>query len=322
MAYVLTDLVTLTATQSALSRMNLNAAEQAYLPSAITNASNLVRNWCGGVNFTRNTYDDVLPVTPSYFVFPRQYPLNGVSRIMTSRTTLLTIAQLNVPTVQWATVGWATTGDYATGLTATGIVLTASSYGVATPQTVLFSSLSPPTLASLATAVNALGTGWQALVTGPATNGAWGVAELVTSDVAAQDGLEGAQLQAFTQVVLGGRIVPDGQYIDLSASNVGVGNISQFAWSSGSLIAPGGDRIVLPPVRMIYDSGFDVIPTPVQQGTIEAVKLLMERLRTDMSKKAASLGDYSWQGVGPELLDAIPLAVRRGLEFYRRHWIF
>lgn len=314
------DLVTIATVQAAIG--NVLPADQSYIAGAITAASQAVIQYLGGQNVKQQTYDQILLATTDGFILPPQQPLNDVLRIAGGRSAAMTL-QNTSGAVQWATVSYAQTGDVATGFTVTGLTLTWALNGTTTPQTILFSSLSPATVQSLATAINGNGTltsaGWNATVQG--NFGGWAVSELVTNDVAAQDGINGAYLEIWSQNLTGARIKRPGNVIDIRQCNTFQGSNIPFAWSFGGGLATGTTKISRPEVRCIYNAGYATVPPAIQQATIEVCKILFERLATDMTLRSESADGYSWGSVGPEAIEAIPKAVRQALDFHRVRWI-
>lgn len=316
----LPDLTTLAAVQAALTRFNLTPGEAAYLPTAIASASGAVRQWLGGQVVTRATYDQVLRPTPDGYVFPRQQPVVAVNRVCAGRTTALTVRNADPATNQWATVAYSVAGDATEEGAATGLVLTRAAAGVVVIDPVPFSALAPPTLAALAAAVVTKGGGWAAAVTPGFAS--WGAADLNAADVAAQDGMAGAGLDVWGQVLSNVRVRRPGYYLDLNGATPAytASAAGGYPFFDQAYVA-GGDRVVRPSVRVVYDAGFATVPAAVAEATVEAVKLIMERLRVFSLMKSETDGAYSYTLAGPELIEAIPSAVRQQLVYYRVNWV-
>lgn len=310
------DLITLAYAESGLTEQNYNANQLAWLPSAITNASDLVCKWCGGRDFVQQDYDQIRPVTVSGYVFPLQRPVNWLTAVWTNRAVAINVTNTGQSTIQWATVRYALVGDQASGLTVSGLTLTWSANGTTTTQTIAWSSLTPATISSLATAINGLGNGWSAVVA--PSFGGWAVSDLIWADVGAMNAFEGPGLQVWSATVDTPRLVQPGDFIDLSGTNIGMTSM-QAPWNFGGIVAPGGDRFNMPPVRVQYNAGYATVPPAVQQATLEVVKEALARQKTELLLASESDGDYSYANVGPEVIDALPKSVRRQLEYYRIH---
>lgn len=313
------DLVTLADATLALAPVGLSADQLLYLPTAITAASRAVMDWCGQ-NIKQQNYDQILSPMADGFVLPPQQPVNYVTRVGTARQSVLTV-QNTSSSVQWATVGYAVTGDWATGETVTGLTLTWMSSGVQSSSTVTFGTLSPPTVQSLADAVNAVGSGWTATVA--QTFGPWGTSELITADVAAQDGIQGAYLEVWSQNLSGAKVTNVGRVIDLRYSGATQYGGMPFGFNFTGVYGGGfGSNVITwPQVKVVYNAGYAVVPQAVQQATIEAVKILLERLRTEMVTGQEKADGYSYQLTTPDLIESIPLACRQQLTAYRVRFI-
>jgi hypothetical protein len=71
-------------------------------------------------------------------------------------------------------------------------------------------------------------------------------------------------------------------------------------------------------VRVDYTAGFAIIPTPVQLATLELVKAKIMQLRRDEMLLGERAQEYSYQ-INPEMFDAMPKHVLRGLSRYILH---
>lgn len=312
------DLVTMPVVQAALA--TVLPADQSYIAQAITAASQAVCQYLGNQAVKYATYDQILTPTISGFILPLQQPVNQVTRVMSGRQTVMTV-QLNNTNVQVATVYYAITGDWDTGQTVTGLTLTWMENGTTTTQTINWSSLTPATVASLAAAINAIGSGWLATVAGG--YGGWAVSELITQDVASQDGLQGAWLEVFSQNLTGSRISTTGRVIDMRWACPTQGGGTTFPWGFlggggyGGTGPSGGDTLRWPQCRVIYTAGWLVVPQAIQQAVIETLKAFFERLKTDTTLKGEHADGYSYEALGSETVMAIPKSARQLLATYR-----
>ncbi len=305
------DLITQDYLAAALGDYPLSAAATASLPALATAASRLIRDWCNR-RFTRQTYDELYTVDPGNTLVLDQHPVNQVLRLSTNPTAVLTVGQADAVTNQRATAQLATTGNADSGLVVTGLTLTRYASGVAYAASFPFSS--SITTQALAAAINAYGQGWQATSVSP-------YQLYPTADFRAVQGVLPA---------LGANVASLKQHVDdLPFELDETTGIVDFCrddasdpWTSPSwgptLDTSFGDTRVRGghgAIRCIYDAGFDVVPESIQMATVELVKAMGDRMRTDSSLLGESDGVYRW--TGRDLVAALPDSVVQVLNFYR-----
>lgn len=299
------DLVSVPFVRAALADLTLSVNQLEFLPTAVSMASDAVRQWCARWFTRRTTTRTYRPTYEGRFLVA-EAPVNAIARLAAGRTPALTVSAS--PTAfQRATVGFSTTGDVATGLTVTGLNLVQTASAVTTTTPLLFAD--HPTLTALATAID-LVSGWSADVVGDF--GPWG-----TDQLAGGTGYAGA---------LGGTSL---EVFGTDLADYGFDPLTGSAWvgrsgPSGDLDTPrwGPDwgrwtnpQWAWPEVQVTHDLGFDVIPRTVQQAAAEVVKQAVLRSVTDQNLKSESAGDYSYT-LG-DLVEAIPASVRQMLSLYR-----
>lgn len=304
------DLITQAALQSALADSDLSAAELAQLPTLAANASSLIRKWCKR-HFNRQTYDELYTVDPNSPLMLREFPVNAVVHLWSEPTEVLAVSNTSAA-VQRASAALATTGDVASGLVVTGLTLWWVASGVASSRAIAWTSLAPPTLASLAAAIAAVGQGWSATVA--AGYESWAVA-----DLRAPQGAQGCADGGEADFVVHVADVPF--RLEERTGFVAVGDSPADPWTSTrwgpSLETDWGDQDLrggFGGYRVVYDAGFDAVPGAVQQACVEAVKAMIERTRTDTTLSSESDGTYSWDA--RELVLALPAPVQQALSLY------
>lgn len=315
----LPDLITIPYFQLAVGEIVLDSIQQDYLPYAIAAASKAVRRFCGDRDFTQWTYTKEFVPGQNGVVRLDQFPVNQVTRIQGNRTSALSITQTST-SVTAARVYFSYTGDQETGITYTGLSLVSTSSGVATTQNILWSSLSPATVGSLATAINALGGGWSATVASggstPNTSfSTWPVTELLGGDVAQGcAGSDSASLDVYADDI-------DNCSLDWEHGFLYVGYQTQTT-ALGPTWGPDWAAFDLPAIRptqnkvkVTYNAGFASIPALVQEATAEVAKAILERLKTDSTLRTESAGAYSY--ALRDVIPSLPDPVKQGLSLYR-----
>lgn len=302
------DLVSYTYVETLLNPLRLKESEREMIGMLKAEASDAVRKFCGQRDFTRQTYSEEYSAELNGYVALNQMPVNNVLRIRGYLQTAM-IVTANNPSFSSAFVQWTTSGDWATGtLTYTGINLVSYSSGAITQTPFLFANYG--TISALSTAVNGV-PGWQSGIQG--NLGTFASTDLAAASNGTAQGAmsdDGCELLVYSE--------------DLTTTKINNG--TGMLWTGRARIASafggrwgedGGDLADMdsPPVgrvRVDYDAGFDVIPTPVQLACAELVKATIERLRTDSMKKLNSMGRYKYE-ITPEMVSDLPYPVRCGL---------
>jgi len=277
---------------------DITTAQQDTVPDLITAASRACDRWCNRF-FAATDYDEIrTPTAAPQFtaqadsVQVAYIPLNSVSRISGGRTTAITITNTSTTTNQRATAEIVMTGDPEQQLTSTSLKLIRVASGTSTTSTLTWASYS--TVGALATAINALGNGWSATVTGGYSN--WATTELVSREgpLGALTPI-GATFDVFSY---------DYQLIDVDrrAGMVYFGRGSQGSVTDSAWVDPilGSDLDLTwgtfrPQVRVGYNAGYSTIPMDIQQACLLIVQSMFANQTTDPRFTEVRLGDKSFK---------------------------
>jgi hypothetical protein len=313
------DLVTYPYAARILGSLSLSPAQLEMIPTLITSCSAAWQKWCNRL-FIQNTYVETLPVELDGTIRVAQPPINSIGRIQSWPQTALTV-QNYTATSAWSQLAY--TGDVTTGQTITGLTLSWELNGLFDSTTILFSSLANPQITSLATAINAVGSGWSA--NADQTLGLYPVTEILTDEGLIAMGCgandqpaDGAIYRVYTSNITNARFITDrGQYTGIVW--VGRQNDSQ-AWRWG----PGGEEmwgsgdggVSRGKVKATYNGGFATIPPFVQQGVVELVKACLTRLDTDMLLQSESDGEYAYE-LADKMILMMPPYIIQGMNAFR-----
>lgn len=279
----------------------------ADLPRVIGAATQAVRSYCR-CNFTRTTWTKEFTPTYAGQVRLDEVPINEVLRIATSRDAALYI--MGPSSAQIANVRYAYTGDWAAGIVVTGLILTKVVNAVTTTTTLLFSTY--PMLSNLVSAINALG--WSTRLNSQYAY--WPTTELVGGNVA-QGAMtdSGAQMDVYSEDASLERLDQETGMVWLRYKT-GSTTLDSPTWG------PDWPQFVTPSrfpsrVRVSYDAGYDVIPSPVVMACVETVQAMFSRLATDQIIQSEKAGDYSYSL--RDQLDFIPASAKHALAPYRTY---
>ncbi len=305
----LPDLIDLAYAQLALAIYPLNAAQTAFLPSAITAASAAIRRYCGDRDFTQSTYVKDFAVIQGQ-VRLDQFPVNQIIRAQSQPTNAITISNGSAQTAQAL---FTYTGTSWLGQTATGITLNWTSNGVPSTASVPFTS--NMVLNDLATLINAVGSGWSASVGG---FGNWAVTELIGGYIAKGATGGGAAFSVYANDLT------SACYFQDNGQLVGMVNVGQ-QWSDGigARWGPNFGYWSTPTsqsnvIHITYNSGFAVIPADLQEATVETVKAILVRLLLNPYMQEEHAGKYGYSQY-LMLIRGLPQWVRDILSTYRIH---
>ena len=309
---LLPDLVTSSYAAQGLAPAALNAAQQAFIPSAITAASNQIRRWCMGNNFTQQTYaGEIYPVALDGYIRLAQIPVNQILSVQSDPTTALTVTNSS-PSVQQATIAFSLTGDLETGQTVTGFTLSWVSNG--TPQTAPIVFVANQQVSDVAALINAVGSGWGASVN--QSLGSWPVTELDGGLVGqgADDSLEAAEFKVWARYRKARPHPDDG----MKSGIIWVGQEhSGISDRWGPYPADWADTATNPGVvKISYNAGYAVIPPIVQLACVEIVKIMLQRLKINPYLASETAGEYSYDLAWQALL-ALPPYILTELSQYR-----
>lgn len=302
----LVDQPTLAAALAAAG-VGASAAEAAQLPRLAAAASEAIRRFCRR-DFTQATYDETYRVAPPQrSVLLRQFPLVSVQRVCTGLTPAMEVWNEASDTYR-ATAALAATDGVPTGLT-----LVRWAAGQATTSTV---GLGPSvrTVAQLAAAVVAVGSGWRASAVGDF--GPWAAA-----DFRPLQGPRPAKAPARASFSVHADDLPfeadDPRGVLYLGSADGAYNVAgaDDRWGPGwpgdaADAAPYGGATGL---RVVYTAGFATIPADLVQAAVETVKAAITRLRSDDALKSESDGAYSYELRDPATLVTLPPTVTHAL---------
>jgi hypothetical protein len=287
----LPDLITNSrATQNA-TLATLNTSNPGYLASLVTAASDAIRRACQR-DFSQTAYAEYYS-GGIYIREPmrlRQFPVLEITRVATNPRPAILVQNLNSGVNQRATVETTTSS------------LRLFRIASAAPVTNDLPFATYPTLAALAAAVNALGSGWSAQVIDQFA--LWPSADLRPLQGAANALSGGRQLELFTEDLQPFVNWPPGDPWGEEA-----GDQSCTGWrlddETGELFGrfPRGQLNI----RIDYSAGFATIPQTIQEACVQLVLDLYNGGLVNTTLKKATLGGGSF-----ELQDQSSTAVLSG----------
>lgn len=308
----LPDLITSSYAAAGLAAYPFTAAQLAFVPSAITAASNEIRRWCMDRDFTQMTYTgEIYQVTLNGYVRLNQIPVNQIIRVQAQLQTAITISNDAALSSQ---VLFAYTGDVTDGQTVTGLTLNWVSNG--TPSTTTLNFTANETIATLATAINGVGSGWNAEA--DSQLGAWPVTELYNGFIAvgtSQNATGQTALQVFSQDVADACFHPDdGQKTGLVWTGEQYSGLGP-RWGPYPL---DWDYVSNTPalVKITYNAGFATIPAIVQLATVEGVRIILQRMRYNPYLESFTAGEVSYT-IAKTMMQAMPPYILQELSQYR-----
>lgn len=277
-------LITNAYAQAALAELGLTTAQLATLDTVIDAASATIERYCRR-KFARATYDQIYQSGWEGTILLQQYPINAISRVSWSKEMALRIVNTDTSTNQRATVAFdfPSTADFETGLTAQGLKLVRVASAVTSTSTLSFGTYT--TLQTLEAAINAIGNGWGATVSTGYEK--WATTELVGAE-GAQGCLDSfAELDVFSEDLSGFRYVVKRD----------AGIIQMRGRARREYYAFQDDRADLAEwgqVRVVYDAGYQTIPSELQDATAETVKNTLLGLAVNPFVSAEAAGQYSF----------------------------
>ena len=221
--------------QRNINQASFTAAENTLTDALIQSVSDKVRAYCRR-EFNTKLYDERYDGNAYEHLLLNQYPIESVDRVATGRTTLLEVTNTNTST-QRASVA----------VTKDGLTLQRVASGTATTVTsVTWSSYA--TLTLVATAVDAIGSGWDGRVLSSAYNN-WPSADLYYPQGAFNCLNTQAGLDVYTEELGDFEIEPKQGYLTRLAG-----------WSEGILN-----------YRVLYTAGYIAIPEDVREACAQIV---------------------------------------------------
>jgi hypothetical protein len=258
------DLITLARAKQNIQSIT-DSSQDTLLATLITALSDAVEKFCRR-DFTSKAYDELYSGTGDHRLLLRQYPTQSVQSVRYRLVTVLEIMNADQALNQQARVS----------VTSTGLTLTRTASGVVSTDTsVTFAG--NPTLQGMATAINALGNGWQAQIVGdpggsggPGDYGLWPSADLyikpsygdgVTSQGALNARGVFADLRLHTYELSGWQFDPRGWLL------------RAVPYTDPELLHP--EDMIWPVgvnnFRVQYTAGYTTVPESIQEATAEWV---------------------------------------------------
>jgi hypothetical protein len=252
----------MTQSLSSLERLRQAAAgstseDDRLLEALLAACSDAIRRWCGR-GFSLTELDEVLDGTPGDELLLAQYPVQAISSVRGSPSAVLELINDEAEQAR-ATV------------TRAGLELVRVVSGVKTLDTSV-TWASCPDLASVATAVNALGSGWQARAAPGYT--AWPAQDLYVSPP------DGADRSAGALACAGG----------WASFRLHVAELADYTWAPrGALRRPGGWEGGPGAWRVQYTAGYSTVPESVQLAACLWAAEMFAACRRDPSLASQAL---------------------------------
>ena len=282
------DLIDQTTLADLLEANDFSAAQVALYPTLAPVASRMIRKWCNRWFNRRTAIDELYTVDPGQPLLLKEFPVNGLERLCTDPTAVLSIANTS-GLVQRATVKLASTGDTEVGLVTTGLELVRIASGVKTTSAVAFGDTD--TVGDVADAVNALGLGWEASVA--VAYELW-----PASDLRAVQGALPAVGRTADLVI---HTTDLSFELDAETGTVFLESDQSDPWTSTrwgpSLSTSFDDQVIRGQsngLRVVYDAGFDTVPEDVQQACAETVADQLHALATNQRLGSETQDSYSY----------------------------
>ena len=226
------------------------------------------------------TYDILLPGTSTKSLYLPEYPVTKVE-VRSDRLPALQIIN-DTATAQSALVE----------VVDTGLSLSLTDNG--TTVSTLLSWVERPTIGSLAAAVNALGSGWRAILSPR-------FATWASADLKPYKGVRSARQLTVS-------LSPHWMWLSDFRTNEATGElIRETGWWGG----PWSYRVA-------YTAGYPTLPDDLALAAVELAGATHSALRTDPNLLSESLGQYSYTRATLLGWDAISLVSRQAVQSYRR----
>jgi len=317
------DLCTYDFAEAYCSSGNLTDTQRDNLPYFVTAASNAIRIRTNR-NFDLRTYVKKFDVTIYGIARLDQIPIQQILRVQGPQQLALTISN-NSQSVQFAQAYFAYTGTvdgYGSNIqTATGITLNWASSGTITNTTVSFTA--GETISTLASAINAVGSGWSAVAdSSPSGYGNWPVTELDGGYVG-----QGAALSALPSIGANFYVLSDLSNTVLDDPwrgflSVGrqLGNFNASQWG------PGGNELWDTPsrttpqqVKVTFAAGQSTIPQEIQVQCAELTKWKIELSKNEKILASERAADYQY-AIAKEMIQNMPKNVQQALAPFTVHY--
>ena len=238
------------------------SADDAKLNTLITAVSRGIEQWCDRVFHSASYthyFDGVDSWRRSHLPL-RQYPVTEITRVATNPVCALRIRNTDTTTNQRAVVS----------LSSTALKLSRVASASTTTNSLALATYT--TISSLATAIDAVGSGWDAEVQGDSNDyGKWASADLKTIQGAVNARDTGADLYLYEEEL---------PYVIVDEA---IGNLY------GSF--PRGFQNI----EVKYTAGYSTIPDDIQQGAVQAIVALYNQSKLDPNLLSEKIGDYSYR---------------------------
>lgn len=314
------DLATVPYVGSLLGQLSLNESQLDIIPSLITAVSNAIRRYVSR-EITQAVYVETVEVSLYGEIRLSQYPVQRLQLVQSWPQECMTVAN-NSGSVQQAWIYCEATGSSLYGFTLTSMVLNWNSYGTFSTQSIPITS--GQTVIQLATAINAVGSGWTATASndGLGQYPALQIMDGRNSKGATQNDLPGggATFHVYSNILTDVRPNPDGGF-DTGMFIVGRINSDYGGWGRwgpgpGGDYDGGGNQGQNASVCVTYLGGFSPIPADLQRAVAELVKLEIERLETPMLLKSEGADKYRYE-LNDKAMDAFPPWVENVIKSYQ-----
>jgi hypothetical protein len=311
------DLITLARAKQNIQSIT-DSSQDSLLGVLITAVSEMIEKYCRR-RFVSTAFDELYNGTGDRRLLLRQYPVQSVQSVRYRPVTVLKVINSNTLLNQQARVA----------VTSTGIQCTRMASGTAVTET-LQTFASNKTLTAMATAITALGNGWQAQIVGDSSPtgdyGLWPSSDLYVPN-AYGDALEGSGILQ-SQGAMNARNV----YAELKMHTY---ELAGFQWDvRGWLLRaiPYTDPELLHPEDLIfpvginnfrvqYTAGYSTVPEAVQEACAEWVSESYFKTLRDPGLQMQSVPGASSFNVRVLDPNRPPPSVQALLAPYRRHSI-
>ncbi len=322
------DLITLDYCFAAMSELVLSDTQRDFIPYLITAASEAIRRETRGRFFSLNTWIEFQDVALDGSVRLQQPPVQQVLRVQGNPALAITVSNTSA---QFAQVLFSYTGQFngygSNAQVSTGITLNWTTNGVASTQTILWTSLANQMISTLATAINGAGNGWSASAT--STIGLWPVSELDGGFIgqgcaSGSSPGSGAQLNVLQDLAPGSWSMDTNRMGFLQVGQQGWGNSDAQRWGPGGFELFGGEgygyqsqTVQMGRIKATYTAGQAIIPSQIQNVAARLVKWKFELMKQELLLKGETAADYSYT-LAEEMVGAMPRDIRQEL---RSYWI-
>ena len=260
-----------------LAGLNLQPSQEARVEAVINAVSKGITRYLNR-ELALAEYDKILPINSGRVIFLNSYPVKHVSRLMTGKTSALTVRNTSAQVATIAT-------------TSTGLQLLSVTAGVRTNTTITYAL--NVKLSALATAINAI-SGWEATV-------ATGYGDYPSSDL-----VIGQSVKAKTSQQLALWQDTDSSYEVDNARGMIQNFGYQNSWLTGSVYHASA--------RVIWTGGFETVPEDIQMVCGQLVAQEIDQKQGLLSSE--SLGEYSYS-ISTENLNRLPVTSKKLLDAYR-----